>query len=598
MRYRMSVAALLVLLAPLAGRAQDVPPEQLLPGTTQVYLRWDGYPAHAAAYNKTALGKMLSGDTGSFITKLYAQLQEGAASVLTVDQLLGGIPPAELQQLQKDANEATKLPMLVGTNGFIVAGDLSSLAPPQGQLSLIIPNGGAKPEPLFGAVRLLLALSKTPTKDKMIEGRKVGHAEHEGLQIFWWVEGKHAIVTIGSTPPEAFVKMMSAGTHVRLTENALFKKISTFKDFETSTRGFIDMAALAKLAAKGNDPVQKLLTELGVDGIKSLIYFSGFDNDATRTVIEMDAPGPRKGLLSLLKGKPFRLKDVPPLPPDAVSWSMTHLDLAATWDFGVTAIEGITGMIEPGSVPSIQAGIKQLNETVGVDIRKDLLAALGDKLVVFNSPGDGPLFLGTTVMIKVKDTDKLQGAISQIVKSLAAKAGGQVALKKRTYHGVELREVYVREKGFPFVPTYAIHDGWLIIGFFPQCVQGQIQRSKGELEAWKPSPRTKQSLDQLPPEVLGMTYADPVPTLRTIMSFAPLIGGFYKSFEPESTFEVGSIPTTQEVTRHLFPNVSVFTDDGKTVRFESRDSLVLPFDFTGAELYGVFALFVVGRGVF
>jgi hypothetical protein len=598
MCYRMSFAALLVLLAPLAGRAQDMTPEQLLPATTQLYLRWDGYPAHALSYNKTALGKMLSGDTGTFITKLYSQLQEGAASVLTVDQLLGGIPPEKLKQLQTDANEATKLPILVGTNGFILAGDLTSLAPPQGQLSLIIPDGGAKPEPLFGAVRLLLALGKIPTKDKMIEGRKVGHAEIEGLQIFWWVEGKHAIVTVGSTPPDVLIKRMTTGKHPRLTSNPIYQKISSFKEFETSTRAYIDVASLAKVAGTGNDPVQKLLSELGVDGLKSLTYYSGFDNDATRSVVELDAPGPRKGLLSLLKGKPFRLADVPPLPPDVISWSMTHLDLGATWDFGVTAIEGITGMIDPGSVPQIQAGIKQLNEVVGVDIRKDLLAALGDKLLVYNSPGDGPLFLGTSVMIKVKDTEKLQGAISQIVKSLAAKAGGQVALKKRTYRGVEVREVYVREKGFPFVPTYAIHDGWLIIGFFPQSVQGAIQRSKGELEAWKPSPRAQKSLDQLPKEVLGMTYSDPVPTMHLAMSLAPLIGGFYKSFEPDSTFEVGSIPTTQEVTRHLFPNVSVFTDDGKTVRLETRDSLVLPFDFTGAELYGVFALFFVARGVF
>jgi hypothetical protein len=594
MRNRMSVAALLVLLAPLAGRAQDVPPEQLLPATTQLYLRWDGYPAHAAAYNKTALGKMLNGDTGTFITKLYAQIQEGASSVLTVDQLLNGIPPEKLQQIQADANQATKLPALVGTNGFILAGDLGSLTPPQGQLCLIVPNGGAKPEPLFGGVRLLLSLNKVAIKEQMIEGRKVGSAEVEGLQVFWWVEGKHAIVTFGTTPPEAFVKNMVNGKHERLNANAHFKKITSFKEFETSTRAFIDMEALTRLAGTGNEPVKKLLGELGVDGIKSLTYYAGFDNDASRTVIELDAPGPRKGILSLLKGKAFRLADVPPMPPDVISWSMTHMDLGNTWDVAVNAIEGIAGMVSPDAVPEVRNGLKQFNEALGVDLRKDLLGALGDKLVVYNSPGDGPLSLGTTVMIKVKDAEKLQGVVSQIVKSLAAKAGGQVVLKKRTYRGVELREVYVREKGFPFVPTWTIHDGWLIVGFFPQSVQGYIQRSKGELPAWKPDGRAMQSFDQLPKEVLGMTWSDPVPSMRTIMSFAPLIGGFYKSFNPESTFEEGSIPTTQEVTHHLFPNVGVFTDDGKTVRFESRDSLLLPFDFTGVEVYGLFIVAAFG----
>src|SRR5262249_30950470 len=59
--------ALLVFLIPTLGRAQDAP-EDLLPAGTQLYLRWDGVEAHRAAYEKTALGKMMQGDTGKFIT--------------------------------------------------------------------------------------------------------------------------------------------------------------------------------------------------------------------------------------------------------------------------------------------------------------------------------------------------------------------------------------------------------------------------------------------------------------------------------------------------------------------------------------------------
>ena len=57
----------LLLLVPAAGRAAD-PPERLLPAGTQIYLRWDGVEAHRAAYEKTALGKTLQGDTGKFFT--------------------------------------------------------------------------------------------------------------------------------------------------------------------------------------------------------------------------------------------------------------------------------------------------------------------------------------------------------------------------------------------------------------------------------------------------------------------------------------------------------------------------------------------------
>ena len=79
-----------------------------MPATTQVYLRWDGVEGHRASYDKTALGKMMKGDTGDFVTKTFAQIQEGLGSLLTVEQLLGGVPPEKLQKLQDDAKEAAK----------------------------------------------------------------------------------------------------------------------------------------------------------------------------------------------------------------------------------------------------------------------------------------------------------------------------------------------------------------------------------------------------------------------------------------------------------------------------------------------------------
>ncbi len=95
--------ALLLLLFPLLARAEEAP-EQLLPATTQGYIRWDGIDAHRAAYEKSALGRMMQGDTGAFINDLYGQLQDGLSALLTVDQLLGGVAPDKLAKMQADAN--------------------------------------------------------------------------------------------------------------------------------------------------------------------------------------------------------------------------------------------------------------------------------------------------------------------------------------------------------------------------------------------------------------------------------------------------------------------------------------------------------------
>jgi len=598
MRHHYGLAFLLLLVPGLVRAADDVP-ERLLPATTQIYLRWDGIDAHKKAYAKTSLGQMMKGDTGAFVTGLFDKLQTSAGALLTIETLRRGEDPKTLKKMQADAKSAATLFPLIGKNGFILAGELRQLDPPQGQLYFILPGMGEHPEPLFGALRLALGLGKVEVKEHKIAGRTVSHVDLTPIYLSFWVEGKHAVVSLGTDNLAAVKKNMEAADRTSLTDNPLFKRVAGFNKFETSARAFVDAAAFVKMGAKRNTDVATLLDDLGLNGLQSLVMYSGFDGHAERGLIEWDMPGPRKGLLNLLTGKPFQLSDVPPLPPDVVSWTMTNFDSAAFYDTGYQTVEHIVRLVSPDDVPKIKEFTKQANDLLGVDLRKDLLGSLGDRLAYYTSPGDGPFTLGQTVLVKVKDADKLQSTLEQIIKSLGTAAGKQVRIKKRDYRGVVLHEVYVQQQGFFLVPTYAIHKDWLVIGFYPQAVQAFVQRSKGEMAVWKPSPVVRESLDKLPKEFISISYSDPRPSLRQLMSIAPLIGGTVSSINPQLNFEVGTLPSTQEVTKHLFPNVSVTSDDGKTLRQDSRDSLALPFDITGLDTYSLFFLFAAfGRFAF
>jgi hypothetical protein len=585
MRHRIGLAALLCL-APAVARAQA--PEDLLPAGAQVYLRWDGVEAHKDGYSKTALGKMMQGDTGTFVNNVFAQVQDGIGSLLTVDQLLGGVPPEKLQKMQADAAEAAKLIGVLGKNGFLVAAEVKSLEPPQAQLTFVVPDAGAKPDPLFGAFRLVANFAKAKLEEKTIDGRAVTFVALPPVHLAWWIEGKHAVVCLGTDAPDAMVKAMTAESRTRLTANALFKKIKGFDKFETNARAFVDAEALVKIAGTRGKEVAKLMNKLGLDGLKSLVFYSGFDGGAERGLFEMETAGDRKGVLALLNGKPFTLADVPALPPDVTTWSMTNFDAGTFYDIGLQAAESIVELISPEDVPKVKEFAKVADSFVGVEIRKDLLGSLGDKFVQYNSPSEGPLNLGQTILIKVKDAKKAEEAINTAIKGLAKLAGGEVSIKKRTYHGVVTNEVHVQQQGFFLVPTYAIHDGWLVVSAFPQQVQGYVRRAKGELPAWKPSAQVQESLGKMPKEFISISYSDPRPTINTLLSVAPMVGGLVNSFLPEAKFEVGSIPNAQEATHHLFPNVSITSDDGKTLRQETRASLALPFDAVGLDNFVVF----------
>jgi len=596
-RYLLGTTLLTVLLLPVMARAQETP-EQLLSAGTQFYVRWDGVTAHKADHAKTALGKMLAGDMGVFLKGLFGQVQEGLGTLLTVEQLLGGVPPEKLQQLQADSAEAAKLLPLLGDHGFILAGEVRNLEPFDGDLFVILPNLGEKAKPLVASLRLIVNLAKGKIKEHKFGTRVVSHVagdEEFPAHLGWWVESGHGIIHIGAKPPEAMMKHWDDKSRARLTDNVLYKRIKEFKQFTTSARAFVDVTSLVKLAKTRGPEVVKLIDELGVNGLKSLTLYSGFAGEAERGLLELEMPGPRKGILGLFRGKAFKLSDVPPLPPDVVSWSMASFDPATFYDVALQTAEAVTRVIAPDNVNAVKGVATIVNVALGLDLRDDLLSALDDQVLGYTSPSEGPLTLGQVVMFKVKNADKVKESLEQIVKAIARLGNFDIQLKKRTYRGVEMREVRVRQQGFVFVPSYAIHKGWLCVALFPQPIQGYIARANGDMAAWKPSPKVKALLDELPKEAVSFSYSDPRPTMTQVLSLGPILGGTVASFNPETSFEPSTIPNAQEVTRFLFPNVSVGTADDKFVRLESRASLPLPFDLAGIDTYGIFVLISFGR---
>lgn len=585
--------ALLLLTLPGLAHAQEA--EDLLPAGAQIYLRWDGIEPHRAAYEKTALGKTMQGDTGKFITGAFKQLQDSAGAQLVVQQLLGGVAPDKLQKLQADAAEAPKLLTLLSQNGFVMSVELRKLEPPDAQIMLVLPGAGDKAAPLFASLRLATTLAGVEIKEKKIADRAVSQAEAGPLPLAWWVEGKHAVLTLGTEQPEAIIKNLG-NKDGRLTGSPLYKRVRAFKQFETVARAYVDVPSLVKLARTRDKDVAKLIDDLGLDGLQGLTFYSGFDGSAERSLVEWEMPGPRKGALKLLAGKPFKLSDVPPLPTDTVSWSMTNFDAATLYDVGLQVAEGVVKLVAPEMLPMVKEFLKQADALTGINLRNDLLGALGGQMLVYSSPAEGPLSLGQTLAFKVKDEKKLKQALEDMVKGIAKSTGADVTFKKKMYRGVELRELHFKQEGFFFMPTYAIYKDWLVVGYYPQAVQGFILRATGELPAWKPDARLQASLEGLPKEFISITVTDPVPSIKQLLSIAPLIGGLINSFAPDVKFDTGSLPNAHEATRYLFPNVSIVTDDGKALRMETRASLALPFDLSGLDTYSLFFFFAFARG--
>ena len=564
--------AVVVLGIPSLSRAQEGGARALPPGS-QIYLRWDGFEKHRAAFDKTAVGKMLAGDTGKFLKGLVVFIEK------QIDNLAGQAPPQVIEVVK----ELPKVLGVVGNNGFRVGVEVHKVAPVEIEGVLVFPKAGTEDAGLLPLIKKVAALSGAEVKEEKVAGRDVFHLPSEHVHLGWWKEGDDAVIVVGTEGPHKAAKRIgSKGKH--LAGNPMYKELQNFKEFPTWADGYLDIAKLFKVADGLGEEVGKLIEELGLNGLKSVTFHSGFDGPAERSVILVDIPGPRKGLLKIANRRTIKLADLPPMPSDLTSFSASNLDLAALYDAILGGIEATVKIYFPNQADQVKGGIKIVEDFLGVKLKEELFDSFGDMVVSYSSPSEGPLGLGTVYMVKVKDSKKLQGALDTLFNKLGVLPFVPIEVKKNSYRNAELQEIHIGGPGVQGnfqLPTFVIHEGWLAISSYPQPIQGYVLRMKGELPAWKANADLSKRLADFPKEFVGIAVSDPRPGLKLLFSIAPtgvaLLNSFTSQFAPGVQFDVNLIPNALEVTRHLFPNITISTDDGKKVRIETRASLMLPF---------------------
>jgi hypothetical protein len=584
------------------------PPERLLPASAQVYLRWDGVAAHREQYAQTALGQLLTRDLAPLRKELLDLYPKLLRSELTEKKLLDGMPPDRLAKIHASVAESGKLLDVLADHGIVVGAEISPLPNlwqmavgavqsargkktdgnpfmPRVQVTIIVPDAAANAGPILSTLRLFDLSNELAMAEETIAGRKVLHLKDPSGQAHGlaWVEGPHVVVTIGTEAPPQVLARFDA-KEPRIDSNPLFQRLQADGGFRTDVRAFVDVKALTGMAQRFismMDPtLGKKLDALGVTGLNSIVYRSGFDGPMIREVIEVDAPGPRKGILRLVGGKPIAIDKLPLMPPDVNRWSAHRLDPAAVYDVAMQLLD-LTHPPDAEAGGDSDTAAQRLDKTAGIDVKADLLPHLGDTVVAFCAPSEGLFSFGQVFAIEVKNGEPVLQALDQIMQT---QAGGNVRLRKRHVGDGEVREIYVRGRGgFFFTPTYAVYKGWLIVSLFPQPVQSFLQRAAGGARVWEPDTGVAAALAALPKSASGLAVADARPSIQQALTFAPIIIGASQGFGNGGSFEVGTLPSASLVNQRLTPTVTALTDDGTTLRWESRGTFLLPGDSLGLD---------------
>jgi hypothetical protein len=567
--FRRSIMTL--VLCGLPGLAfGQASPERFLPAASQVYLRWDGVEKHRKGFEQTAVGKMLQGDTGTFLSSLSSWLFSNLENLAAQNE----------PQAARILKELPPTLAALGRHGFVLGVELRQVNPPQLEAAVVFPKTSKE---IVSLLSQITEQTRAEIKEIKVGGLAVRHIANEGVHLAWWAEGEDAVILFGTEPPEAEIKRLR-GKAGNLTAGALYKQVKSFKEFPAWGAGYVDVAALIQKVKDLNVPgLGQLLDDLGLDGLKNITFHSGFEGSAERAILEVNLGEKRRGLLSLLTQQKLTLADLPPMPDDLTSFSANKADMSKLYDVIVGTVEGVVRIVAPNEAGNVKEAIKALEGALGIKLGEDVLAHLGDMYVQYNSPADGPLTLGSVSLIKVKDAKKLEAGLESLIKALANVPGLNATVHKRSYRGVDIHQVDMAGPGNFTSPAFAVHKGWLAISNYPQPIKGFILRSGGELPAWKADKELSQRLAKLPKDYTGIAISDPRPSMRFLLSVTPAglsllnsVGQFMPGFA-FSPFDVSLVPNAHEATRHLFPNITIITDDGKKIRCDTRASLALPF---------------------
>jgi hypothetical protein len=572
MLQRLAVA-LFVLALPGVVRAQKTP-DRLLPPGSQLFLHWDGFDKHQEAYAKTAVAKMMKGDTGKFLRHVVSKVGEH------LENLLSGQADKELVQTLMESLGG--ILQTAGKNGFALGVELRKLEPIQVEAVLVLPGGAGSEKSLFSLMQTILKLADHGAVEAEVVGRKVKHLDGGPVHLVWWAEGADAVLAFGTDAPESLLRRLLKSKK-GLADRAVYKQTHSFEEFPTWARGFVDLESLGKVVRERGPEAARLIDDLGLGSLKSLTFHSGFEGPAELGVVQLHIKGPRTGLLRMLGKDKFTLADLPPMPHDITSFSADNLEMSQVYPVVVDTVEAVVRLFAPKSVQEVKDFIQKLDQDLGVSIGNDLFGSLGNMVVQYSAWAEGPLGMGGMTLIKVKDANKLATALPKAFDGLANKFG--VRHKTHTYRGVKLHQIQI--SGWPgFIlgsPTVAVYKDWLAVSRYPQAVHGFILRARGDLPAWKPSEKLQKLLAPFPNEMTGISVSDPRPGLKFVLSVTPGVLTVANTIMEQfgiaggTGIDVNMVPNAYEATRHLFPNITVITDEGGKLRSVTRSSLAFPF---------------------
>lgn len=177
--------------------------------------------------------------------------------------------------------------------------------------------------------------------------------------------------------------------------------------------------------------------------------------------------------------------------------------------------------------PEAAQGLAQFKQMTGVDLKTDVLDALGDTFGFYASDSTGGGSLASTVaLLSFKDRAVFAAAHAKLVEfanaalAQAPDVGKYARVRAWKEQGVELMSLRLAGLPMPLEVTYAVTENWLIVGALPQSTLAAALQAAGKGDAGL---GTSPALAALRKEHGGLTSVTFIDSERMLHAGYPLL---------------------------------------------------------------------------
>jgi len=444
---------LVVLFAPIACLGQAL--ADRLPGDAQIYVGWSGTDSLGPGFDQSHLKAVL--DASQFSQFLHDSLPQWTNRIGAMNPQLARVVRPLMDILTAAAQHPTAF--YFGGLGAANAG-----GPPIPQLAIAC-DGGADAPKIEQQVRRLLERAQGP-----------------GLNLR--VIGTLVVVSDFAFPEHIDTPLsQNAGFQAAMGQLGKDPVLAAYVD-GTAMVATIDSAIHQFAPPQAQQLWPQIRDALGLGGLKTAAMTAGFDGKNWSEQAIVAAPSPRKGLLALADAAPLAPEMFKLIPDSSTLAGAGSCDFDALF----TQIDQAVVQFSPDQGNQFHQVLARVNQTLGLDIQKDFLAALGAQWGYYVDPttaGNG--LLGCTIVNRPRNADQLQTSLNTL-ESLAnnmirqAIQRGQGGGRAQMMIHVEFRQMTsngtsVHYLATPLIsPSWAIKDGTLYIGLYPQIVVSAVNR--------------------------------------------------------------------------------------------------------------------------